>query len=373
MSFARTSLCALARRSKVSVTEGETVETVGVLRRTCPNRLKLGVNETRRLRWKHRSFFGLVIVASLAMCGGAELSYIIESKNFRVPDVGLSFNLPKEWTDLGKERIDTMNRLTQERSPSEKGRYVAGLERDLSYSHRNGYPTYLFLQKYPSRVSAKSLLAAFPKLRRQGLQEASAGDTYLDEKLHAIVAVSSGTGEDGPFITRTYTVPTKTNLVNIHTYCSRAAATNILPELEASMVSIRIDASLKLPDRWVDDLKSLMRERDAKVAATDRTNAPATPLKGIIIIGNSTNAVEAHPSEAKPQTVSAELTNSPPAAPPPTNTPAAPRKGIIIIGNSTNAVEAHPSEAKPQTISAEQTNSPPLAPPPTNTPATNAP
>src|SRR5436305_1643520 len=103
MSFARPSLCALVRLFEISLTEQETIETDGVLRRTCPTQLKLGGNETRRLRWKHRSFFGLVIVASLAMCGGAELSYIIESKNFRVPDVGLSFNLPKEWTDLGKE------------------------------------------------------------------------------------------------------------------------------------------------------------------------------------------------------------------------------------------------------------------------------
>ena len=149
------------------------------------------------------------------------------------------------------------------------------------------------------------------------------GDTFLDEKLRVIVAVSSGTGEEGPFITRTYTVPTKTNLVNIYTYCSRAAATNILPELEAAMGSIRIDNSLRLADRWVDELKSLMRERDAKVAAASQTNAPAAPRKGTIIIGNSTTnaGVEAHPSETKPQTIPVEQTNSPPA-PPPTNAPA---------------------------------------------------
>jgi hypothetical protein len=224
--------------------------------------------------------FAVLILLHAAIGAPAQSAYVIESKNFRVPDLGLSFNLPKEWTDLGKERIDTMNRLTKERMPQEKGRYVAGLERDVSYSRRSGYPTYILIQKYPSKVSAKSLLAAFPKLRKQDSREAALGDPYLDEKLKVVVAASIGTGEDGPFTTRTYTVPTKTNLVNIYAYCKVGSATNVIPEVENALLSLKLDEPLKLPERWVDDLKSLMRQRDFKATPAARTNSPPAARPG---------------------------------------------------------------------------------------------
>ena len=268
-----------------------------------------------------RPWIAVLILLHTAIGAPAQPAYVIESKNFRVPDLGLAFNLPKEWTDLGKERIDTMNRLTRERTPQEKGRYVAGLERDLSYSRRSGYPTYIFIQKYPSKVSAKSLLAAFPKLRKQGSREAALGDPYLDEKLRVVVAASVGTGEEGPFTTRTYTVPTKTNLVNIYAYCKVASATTVIPELESALLSLKIDEPLKLPDKWVEDLKSLMRVRDFKATPVARTNTPAATLPATNSPAPSgTPGTNEQKDEFK--TTPAGQTNTPPAAPPGTNTPA---------------------------------------------------
>jgi hypothetical protein len=222
--------------------------------------------------------FLTLILLQVAIGQAAQPAYVIESKNFRIPDLGLSLNLPKEWTDLGNEQIDTMNRLTREKTPREKARYVAGLQRDLSFSRRAGYPTYLLIQKFPSKVTAKSLRSAFPKLRKQASREAALGDPYLDEKLKMIVVAASGIGENGPFTTRTYTLPTKTELVTIYAYCRTAAATNVIPELESALLSIKLDEPLKLPDRWVEDLKWLMREPDVKTKPAAQTNTPpATP------------------------------------------------------------------------------------------------
>ena len=256
--------------------------------------------------------FAMLVFCQAAIA--ADAPYVIESKNFRFPAVGLSFNMPNEWTDLGNERVDTMNRLTAQRAPQEKARYVAGLQRDLSFTRRSGYPTYMLIQKFPSKVTAESLLGAFPKLRTQNSREAAMGDPYLDEKLKMIVVASSGTGEDGPFFTRTYTLPTRTNLVNIFTYFKAAAFTNVVPELETAWLWLKIDDSLKLPDRWVTDLRLLMRDRDYKAAAAAKTNT--TPRSGkIIFFGTGTNTDSL-------KTTPAAQTNSLPAAPPPTNTPA---------------------------------------------------
>src|SRR5262249_10080697 len=96
-------------------------------------------------RWHLIQFSALI---TIQVANGADSSpYVIESKNFRIPAIGLSFNLPVEWTDLGKERIDTMNRLTAEQNPREKARYVAGLQRNLSFTRRSGYPTYMLIQR----------------------------------------------------------------------------------------------------------------------------------------------------------------------------------------------------------------------------------
>ena len=252
--------------------------------------------------------FATLLLCLVAICAKAQSSYVIESKNFRIPAIGLAFNLPNEWTDLGKERIDTMNRLTTERTPRERARYVAGLQRDLSFTRRSGYPTYMLIQKYPSRVSSKSLLTAFPKLRKQGTKEAALGDPYLDEKLRMVVVASSGTGEDGPFVTRTYTIPTRTNLVNIYTYCRMASASNVIPEIEGALLSIKIDDSLKLPERWVEDLKSLMRDLDFKAKPPVRTNTPPA-----VRTGTNTPASNGAPDV---KTTPAAQTNTPPAAPP---------------------------------------------------------
>jgi hypothetical protein len=192
----------------------------------------------------------------------------------------------------------------------------------LSYSRRSGYPTYIFIQKYPSKVSAKSLLAAFPKLRKQGSREAALGDPYLDEKLRVVVAASVGTGEEGPFTTRTYTVPTKTNLVNIYAYCKVASATTVIPELESALLSLKIDEPLKLPDKWVEDLKSLMRVRDFKATPVARTNAPAAAPPGTNTPASGGTAETIDEQKDGLKTTPAGQTNTPPAAPPGTNTPA---------------------------------------------------
>ena len=158
---------------------------------------------------------------------------------------------------------------------------------------------------FPSRVSAKSLLSAFPKVRKQNSRDAALGDPYLDEKLRMVVVASGGIGDEGPFTTRTYTIPTRTNLVNIYAYCKAASTTNVIPELESSLLSIKIDDPLKLPERWVEDLKSLMRDRDFKATLAVRTNAPPTTR-------SRTNAAAADMLKTTP----AAQTNSPPAAPP---------------------------------------------------------
>jgi hypothetical protein len=220
-----------------------------------------------------------------------------------------------------------MNRLTAQSSPQEKARYVAGLQWDLSFTRRSGYPTYMLVQKFPSKVTAKSLLGAFPKLRTQNSREAAMGDPYLDEKLKMIVVASSGTGEEGPFFTRTYTLPTRTNLVNIYTYFKAAAFTNVVPELETAWLSLKIDDSLRLPDRWVTDLRSLMRDRDAKAAVAAKTNLP--PRSGTIIFGRTgktnaavmtkTNAASAPQTGTNTddlKTTPSAQTNSLPAPPP---------------------------------------------------------
>ena len=222
--------------------------------------------------------FAALAVFLAVISAAAQPAYVIESKNFRIPELGLSINLPKEWTDLGKERIDTMNRLTKEKAPRDKSRYVAGLQRDLSFSRRNGYPTYLLIQKLPSKVTAKSLRSAFPKLRKQSAKPAAPGDAYLDETLKVIVVASGGTGEEGPFITRTYTIPMKTNLVNIYAYCRAASASNFIPELASALLSIKIDDALKPPDHWVEDLKWSLRDPEIKITPAPKTNAlPAAP------------------------------------------------------------------------------------------------
>jgi hypothetical protein len=272
------------------------------------------------------------ILVSATVDADGQSSYVIESKNFRIPSVGLSFNLPNEWTDLGNERVDTMNRLTSQSAPQEKARYVAGLQRDLSFTRRSGYPTYMLIQKFPSKVTARSLLGAFPKLRTQNSLEAAMGDPYLDEKLKMIVVASGGTGEDGPYYTRTYTLPTRTDLVNIYTYFKASAFTNVVPELETAWLWLKMEDSLKLPDRWVTDLRSLMRDRDAKAAAAARTNAP--PRSGTIIFAGTektntaaitkTNIAPAAPTGTNTddlKTTPAAQTNNPPATPQPTNTP----------------------------------------------------
>jgi hypothetical protein len=238
---------------------------------------------------------GKITLATLVFCQvviAADAPYVLESKNFRIPAVGLSFNLPVEWTDLGNERVDTMNRLTAQRAPQEKARYVAGLQRDLSFTRRSGYPTYMLIQKFPSKVTAKSLIGAFPKLRLQNSREAAAGDPYLDEKLKMIVVASSGTGEDGLYFTRTYTLPTRTNLVNIYTYFKASAFTNVVPELETTWLLLKVDDSLKMPERWVTDLRSLMRDRDAKAAVATKTNLAPRPGR-IIFLGTDTNSTPA--------------------------------------------------------------------------------
>lgn len=243
----------------------------------------------------HPSGMMLAAVTALALLNGtsvfAQSSEVIESKNFRIPDLGISFNLPKDWTDLGKERIDMMNKIAWEKTSAQKGGYVAGLERNLSYTRRRGYPTYILIQKAPRRSAVKNLLTAFPKLQTTGgpgtnktmqVRTSAPTEGYLDEKLRAIVSPFNGVGEDGsPYIGRTYAIPLRTNLLSLHVYCRTAAATNIIPEVESAVMSLKTDDSIKMQDSWVQEFKTLLQKRDAGSSANrSTTSSPAANRSG---------------------------------------------------------------------------------------------
>jgi hypothetical protein len=90
--------------------------------------------------------------------------------------------------------------------------------------------------------------------------QVAVGNPYFDETLKMVVMPVGGSSLDtGERAGRAYVVPTRQNVVTIGIYCRPEAARRVFAEVERSLATLQLTDAARIPENWVEELKSLLK------------------------------------------------------------------------------------------------------------------